>query len=185
VISDETGSGSLVFGTSPSLTTPTIDTINWQLTQAASSNIVTLLNSQDALTAVTGNSTDQTLYTYTIPANTIQARKGFHIKFGLLNNNAVGLLIKITIGATTLYSTTSAASANNIQGDVYVTNKAGVQNAQNNISMIFDAGTILANNTGSTALAENFANAVTVKVTVNVAASNTYTPKFWMVDLIQ
>ncbi|HMC32716.1 MAG TPA: hypothetical protein VKL99_17895, partial [Candidatus Angelobacter sp.] len=164
----------------------TTDTLtNKTLTGAGSGNSTTLLNSQDVATAVTGNGTDQTLYSYTIPANTIQAGKGFRIKYALLNNNATSLTIKVIVGATTLYSVSSAAAANNIQGELWVTNKTGVQNAQNNVSLIWDGATNLADNTGSTALAENFANAITVKVTVNVASANTYTPRFWSVELMQ
>lgn len=158
---------------------------NKALQGAGSGNTVTLLNSQDALTAVTGNGTDQTLYTFTIPANTVQAGKGFRIRYSLKNNNATSLSIKAIIGSTTLDISGTAASANHIQGEIIVTNKSGVQNSQNYVHLAYDGAAILANDSGATTLAENFANAIAVKVTVNVAAANTYTPKLWAVELIQ
>ena len=164
----------------------TTDTLtNKTLNGAGSGNGVTLLNSQDSAAAVTGNGTDQVLYSFTIPANTIQPGKGFRIRWGIKNNNAVALTIKTTIGATTLWSVASTGAANHITGETIVTNKSGVQNAQNNTSWIFDSTSMIGNDSGGTTLAENFANALTVKVTVNVASPNTYKPNFWIVDLIQ
>ena len=48
----------------------------------------------------------------------------------------------------------------------------------------FDGGTITNNNPG-VAVAENFANAVTLKLTANEAGPNTVTPRKWIVELIQ
>jgi hypothetical protein len=59
----------------------TTDTLtNKTLNGTASGNAVTLLNVQGAIAALVGNSADQTVYTFTIPANTVQAGKGIRIK---------------------------------------------------------------------------------------------------------
>jgi hypothetical protein len=162
----------------------TTDTLtNKTLTGAGSGNSTTLLNSQDTLAAVAGNGTDQTLYTFTIPANTVQAGKGIRLTAYILNNNAVAPTYKVTLGATSL-ALTPSAFANNIQMfRIEMFNNSGVQNAQVWTTYVVDSSTIL--NTGIVTSTENFANAVTLKITANEANPNAVTPKKWIVELIQ
>lgn len=204
-----TGSGGLVRKTSPTLTTPTISggafsgsqtgmtitspTISAgsfsgnqtgvTLTGASNGNAVTLLNSQGNLTNVTGNGTDQTVFTYTIPANTVGAGKGIRVRYAALSNNAVSCVWKLILGATTIQTgTTSAAQQQN--GQVEIMNNAGVQNAQTASGWQFDGATILNNTVGATS-AETFVNALVIKLTANEANPNTVTPKQFIVELIQ
>lgn len=154
------------------------------LNGAASGNSVTLVDSQDALAPVTGNGTDQTLYTKTIPANTIQAGKGFRIRASFTNNNNVSPTVKLFIGATATSFTPAATATQswNMQWEVF--NKAGVQNAQQTSGWFLDGGTILSD-AAIISSAENFANAITIKITANEANPNTVTPQKWIVELIQ
>jgi hypothetical protein len=142
----------------------------------------TLLNSQGALAAVTGTGADNPLYQFTIPANTIQAGKGFRIRAQALSNNAVLCTYKFIIGATTV---TTLANSSAVESDTFtleVFNTAGVQNAQDGIIQAL----LNTTNVGSSITsAENFANAVTVKLTANEAGPNTTTPKKWFVELIK
>ncbi len=197
VISDETGSGAAVFGTSPSLTTPAIssptstgtdsgtETLkNKTMTAAGSGNNTDLLNSQDSLTAVTGNGTDQTLYTFSIPANTVQAGKGVNLKLWVQTNNTVSVTYKVILGTTTLLTWTSTAasgSPESVTADIF--NNSGVQNAQTTDNLVIDNATIIGN--GVVTSAENFANALTLKVTASEANPNTVTPKKWILRLVQ
>ncbi|HEV7520123.1 MAG TPA: hypothetical protein VGP89_03425 [Candidatus Angelobacter sp.] len=157
---------------------------NKTLNGAASGNSVTLLNSQDPLAAVTGNGTDLTLYTFTVPANTVQAGKGIRVRTISLNNNNTAVTYKLILGATTLSTFSSAAAAGGSQRlDVDLFNNAGVQNAQTTNVFAVDNVTIVGNSAGTAA--ENFAGALVVKVTANEAAASTVTPKKWTVELIQ
>lgn len=189
------GNSVSIAGTSLTWTMPaTTDTLagkattdnftNKNLLPAASGNSVTLLNSQDSLGNVTGNGTQQTIYTYTVPANTVQAGKGFRIRCTALSNNAVLVTYQFVVGSTTVASAiTNASGVETDQFTIEVFNNSGVQNAQTIIFYATGGTTIIANNTLT--CAENFANAITVKITASEANPNTITPKKWFVELIQ
>jgi hypothetical protein len=149
---------------------------------AGSGNSVTLLNSQDTLGNVTGNGTDQTLYTFTIPANMVQAGKGFRVRAIFQSNNAVAVTYKIIVGTTTLSTVPNSSASEFDEFSLELFNNAGVQNAQTGIVRVV-VGTVSA--VASTASAENFANAIAVKITANEANPNTVTPRKWFVELIQ
>lgn len=162
----------------------TADTLtNKTLTGAGSGNSATLLNSQDTLGNLTGNGTDQTVYTFTIPANTVQAGKGIRLRVFATSNNAVLVTYKIILGATTLgtIANNSGSETDSFMTEIF--NNAGVQNAQ--VATFFAiGGTVIISNAATTS-AENFANALVLKITANEVAANTVTPKKWIVELIQ
>lgn len=151
---------------------------------AASGNAITLLNSQGPSGALTGNSADQTVFTFSIPANTIGAGKGIRVTWGFISNNAVAVTYKLTLGSTNVVSRASGAAIQNVNSVNEIVNGAGVQNSQYAREMTIEGATITGNGLSSTA-AENTANALTIKLTFNVASPNTVTPKFWLVELIQ
>ena len=143
----------------------------------------TLLNSQDTLANLTGNGTDQTVYTFTIPANTIQNGKGVRLTYFDTSNNAVAVTLKVTLGATTGLTFTTAAATNNHQITLEIMNNAGVQNAQVWTERFYDGNTI--SSSGAVTSAENFATALALKVTANEAGPNTITPKKWILEIIK
>lgn len=197
VVSDETGTGALVFGTGPTIATPSISSPtttgtdngaqtlqNKTLQGAGSGNAVTLLNAQGPASAIVGNSADQTVFTFTIPANTIQAGKGFKVEFGLAHTTgSASVTYKLILGTTTLGGSWADAGSALISGYGNVMNVAGVQNSQYCIVFGVDGPTIVQNQTS--APAENLANALAIKLTFNVAATDQVTPKFWKVTLEQ
>lgn len=151
---------------------------------AGSGNSVTLLNAQDTLGNLTGSGSAQTVYTYTIPANTVQAGKGVRLKFWATNNNAVAVTYAIVLGTTTLFnppSTATSGDAHKLVVDIW--NNAGVQNAQVSTFEGVDATTNFTTATNTSA--ENFANALVLKVTASEANPNTITPRKFTVELIQ
>ena len=164
----------------------TTDTLtNKTLQGAGSGNSVTLLNVQGPIAALVGNSADQTVYTFTIPANTVQAGKGIRIKMvGFHSTGAAVTTYKIIIGATTT-ATVSTTSGNSENWTMSLYNAAGVQNSQfYEATMADGVGSASNVNTFGTA-AENFANAVTVKFTFNVANTDQYTGRLFSIELIQ
>jgi len=153
------------------------------LITAGNGNSVTLLNSQDTLGNLTGNGTDQTVYTYSIPANTIGAGKGLRLTYFDTSNNAVAVTYKVVLGTTTALTLVSAATANNRQLNLEIMNNTGVQNAQVWTERYYEGNAIASS--GSVTSAENFANTLTLKITANEANPNTITPKKWFVESIQ
>jgi hypothetical protein len=152
---------------------------------AGSGNSITMLNTQDALANLTGNGADQTVYTFTIPANTIQAGRGIRLRFSAINNNNAAVTVKIKLGATTVITFITAATAtNNWNISTEMMNNAGVQNAQSWSGWFFDGATILSNYAGITS-AENTANALALVVTASEANPNTIAPKKFSVEVIQ
>lgn len=159
------------------------------LNQAASGNAVTLLNSQGPLAAVIGNATDLTLYTFTIPANTIGAGKGIRVKQVSKHTTGSGLVTyKLKLGATTLdtLALTSNVGVADDDRTWHIMNNAGVQNAQSFTRLSFDVvtATLTPFTTDGTS-AENTVNALVLTVTMNAANTEQVTPKQWIVELIQ
>jgi hypothetical protein len=162
----------------------TTDTLtNKTLNAASSGNAVSLLNAQFILGAVTGNGTDQTLYTFNIPANTIGAGKGIRIIFNVLIN-AAATTFKLSFGGSNTYNFTTNAGLENVTGEVLIFNNAGVGNAQTYLARPVIAGTSIFGTTSGT-LAIATTSAVTISLTGNCAAANTMTPQMWVVESIQ
>lgn len=164
----------------------TVDTFTSKALQGAGSgNSVNLLNSQGPLGAVVGTGADATLYTYTIPANTIQAGKGIRLRISVNHSTgSAAVSYKLKLGATTLYTAGGAAtSAATLNFEQEIFNAAGVQNSQFAQLVMIDSATITANITFTSA--ENSANSLALTFTMNVAATDQVTPKFWRVELIQ
>jgi hypothetical protein len=189
------GTGSVCLTTSCSMSTPGISSpsttgtdsgaetlSNKTLQGTGSGNKVTLLNSQDPLSNLVGNGTDQVVYQFTIPANTIQAGKGFRLTYHGFNNNAASVTYKVIVGSTTLFSFPVTAATNNHRVVVECFNNQGTQSTQTSILWILDQS---AAGDGSVTSTEIFSNAVTVKITANEASPNSISPKKFFIEVIQ
>lgn len=209
-----TGSGSVVLGTAPSISGATITTSTYNgfslsgatgtltfqgtdtyvgrattdtlsnktLTGAASGNSVTLLNIQGSTGALTGNSADQTVFTYTINPNIIGSGKGLRLSWsGVHTAGTANITFKIILGSTTVttWVTNDTSSQHNGTHEIVNTSGQATQVFRNtvitNILQIVNAG----------ASTENFANSLVLKMTFNVANTDQWTGKFWLVELIQ
>lgn len=158
---------------------------NKTLNGVASGNAVNLLNQQAALSPVTPSSgVDTTLYTYTIPAGMLGQGKGLRIKTAFTHSSgSTTSTYKIKLASSTLYS---GGGAQTTQGmlELLLFNNSGSQAAQNWLGCMY-IDTSFVNNQSGTAAVDMTAQQ-TIVLAVNVA-SNTdqYTPKFWLVELIQ
>lgn len=162
----------------------TTDTLSNKTMQAAGSgNSVNLLNFQGPTTAKVGNSTDQTIYSYTIPANTVQTNKCFEVYASFQQTVGSGsITYKLILGTTTLLSVADSGSS-------LITSTAhicanGSQSVENGTIFGVDGTTITMNNVLTTG-AENLANALALKWTFNVANTSSVTPDIFIVKLSQ
>jgi hypothetical protein len=187
--------------TSPTITSPTTtgtdagaETLqNKTLTGAGSGNSVTLLNVQGPASAITGTAADATVYTYTIPANTIGAGKGFRLKVTFIHSTGTAsVTYKLSLGGTLLdsaaYSNINTGAVDQFTWEIF--NNSGVQNAQNWVrgaTQNNNAGgavqLIAANSVGTSA--KDMTASQILLFTFNVAATDQVTPKQWVVELIQ
>lgn len=164
---------------------------NKDLVVASSGNNVTLVNQQGASGAITGNSTAQNLFSFSLPGNTVQAGKGIRIKAVTLHNTGTaGPTYALKIGATTVESFVLAPN-NNTQVDYFewdIYNNAGVQNAQTwaRKSVQNQTGLVNAAIGGSAGTAAvDLSSTQTITWSFNVANTDAVTPKFWSIELIQ
>jgi hypothetical protein len=187
--------------TAPTITSPTTtgtdagaETLqNKTLTGAGSGNSVTLLNVQGPASAITGTAADATVYTYTIPANTIGAGKGFRLKVTFIHSTGTAsVTYKLSLGGTLLdsaaYSNINTGAVDQFTWEIF--NNSGVQNAQNWVrgaTQNNNAGgavqLIAANSVGTSA--KDMTASQILLFTFNVAATDQVTPKQWVVELIQ
>jgi hypothetical protein len=159
------------------------------LTQPSNGNSVTLLNQQTGNATLTGNGADQTVFTYTIPANTIGAGKGFRVRIAFLHaTGSASVTYKLILGASTIESL-SYANLNNTAYDVFtyeIFNASGVQNVQNVLRQsLVNLSTGIITNALLVSSSVDLTVSQALKWTFNVAATDQIIQKFWLVELIQ
>ena len=188
-----TGTGSIVHTTSPALASPTTtgtdsgtETLqNKSLAGASSGNSVTLLNYQGPASAIVGTGADATLYTYTLPANTLATGKAIRVSFGAVHSTgAASTQFKLKFGGTEVMNgMTGTGGASGVAAETFIANvgNTSTQKAWSNVRQI-DA--TLLSPQGATAAIATTAS-VTILVTFNVAATDQVTPEMFMVELIQ
>lgn len=159
---------------------------NKTLTGASSGNSVILLNVQGPSGAITGTSADATAFTYTLPANTLGAGKCLEISFDLLHGTgAASPSYKLKFGSATLITVTGGASGRHFAVPlVHVCNNSGVTNAQSGMLYAAFDSTLITGTTSFTPAIDTTSNQA-ITVTFNVANTDTVTPQFFVVKLVQ
>jgi len=158
---------------------------NKDLRNTGSGNSVTLLNIQGSTGALTGNSTDQIIFTYTIPANTVGAGKGIKVSWATSHTTGTAATTyKLTLGTTVYVNNSLTDSGVNINGQINIFNATGVQNSQIGWGFLLDGATVPVNASGYTST-ENLANAITLKLTFNAPNTDQITGFRWLVELVQ
>lgn len=161
---------------------------NSNLTGASNSNSVTLLNEQGPAAEINGTGSAVTVFTYTLPANVMQAGKGIRIKYWANHSTGGGVQThQVTFGGTAYFSNTDSGATGQVAVEVNIFNNAGVTNAQHGSTMgqNFPGATITTTSfTGLTSAIATTSN-VTIAATFNSAAGTKLTPGQWIVELIQ
>jgi hypothetical protein len=138
-----------------------------------------LLNSQANLAPVVGNNTDQTVFTYNLPANTVANLQG--IRISIVTHKSAG-----AAAGTYKYSLNGQQFANfGYGGDlseiVTLLNIGAAAAAFSKCS--FNQNNL--NNNGTIGAGLNWAGAQTLLVTYNVAPTDTINPFMWTVELLR
>ncbi len=145
-----------------------------------------LLNYQKAAANITGNSSDQTVYTFSLPS--IPAGKGIRVKVWWTCSTCTGAnkTFKWQFGSTvTPYAAITAASSNLAYSVVTIFNDPGSQTAQ---TMFIDTLLIGATNVtfGLTSNpAQNTSGAQSVTFLFNAGNTETITPKGFAVEAVE
>lgn len=116
IVTDETGSGALVFATSPTLVTPALGTpASGTLTNCTGLPQLAPWASSVSTTDVVSSSADTSLYSVSVPANTLgsSGELEFFLYCDYLNNTGANRTLTLTIklGSTTLYTDTTTTIA--------------------------------------------------------------------------
>lgn len=139
-----------------------------------------------AAAEINGNSSDQTYFTWTLPAKVLFAGSGIRIMVIASHTTGAGsITYRLSFGGTlTTGLATVGAAAPVVFRHIYeIWNNAGVTNAQTMISTISDAATI-PKYFIDTAAVDTQAGNVTINATFNVAAGDKVTPKIAWIEHI-
>ena len=164
----------------------TTDTLtNKTLTGTTNGNAVTLLNVQGSIAALNGNSTDQTVFSYSLPGGTLGQGKGIRVRYWGNHNSGAGVVThKIFFGATAVLSGGDSGATGQVYLEANIFNNSGSTTAQEASTLASYPGFTFGSFSPVTA-AENTNNAVVIKVTFNVAAGTQETGNHFIVELIQ
>ena len=161
------------------------------LNGASNGNSVTLLNEQGSTAILTGNSTDQVIYTYTMPANTLAAGKGLRVTvYAEHDAGSATISWKVNFGGTAwttvpLSDTTPPVKAERFECLIF--NNAGVTNAQHGSAWVItnSGGSASVISSGSSSAAVATTSSVTITFTFNVASTDQARGMQFLVELIQ
>jgi hypothetical protein len=183
------GGGSLLLG---SMTVPsgtdqltarnTTDTLtNKTLTGASNGNTVALLNFQGPQAQVTGTGALVTLYTYSLPANTLATGKGIRVTAVVAHSvGTASVSYQANFGATAVVvnSSSNTVGVNMYRATVFATGTSA--------EIAFNEQSANATPvSGFATPAENITGAITINFQFNVAATDKVTPEMFIVELMQ
>lgn len=161
---------------------------NKALNGAGNGNAVTLVCVSGPAAEITGDATDHTLLTCSIPANVIGAGKGIRItSVWQHTTGTASVTYNARLNSTNLasFSTADGSFATSSRWAFTIFNAAGVQNSQFWEYTDFVNSTTWLAGAGVGTASENLANSATFTITFNVAATDKVTPKAIFGELIQ
>lgn len=143
-------------------------------------NTISLLNAQANAAAITGNSSAQTVYTYTLPANTVANLKGIRVTVGLSHSTgSAAVTYQVTLNGVSMFST-SPSNAGAAVAVVNVLNTGATTGTFSTPQMFFGGAP-----TSNTLTGLAWTSSQVLTLTFNVANTDAVTPIQWIVELIQ
>ncbi len=163
-----------VYAADVNSTTATVGTLNVTTCNGCGTGMRLVSGTMQGATGnLTGNSTDQTIYSATLPAGTFRTGAGAHCFAKWTHPTASGAITyKWTLGTTTWAYSGYTSSSQNIAADIEILTISSLSSESVNLSPVI-AGTVIGiggsyGNSGS----ENLANADTIKLTFNGGSSD-------------
>jgi hypothetical protein len=139
-----------------------------------------LLYEQGPTSPLGGDFTDQTIYSYTIPANSMAPGRGLHVRIWTNHSSGSGdVTYKIFFGATA-YAADTVSAAGQKFTDITVFNNAAVQNAQHGST--FSTG-IVTGPYSPIASQEDTTGPVIIRATFNASGTEEVTGGQFVVEL--
>jgi hypothetical protein len=128
---------------------------------------------QGVTSQITGNSSDQNIYSATLPAGTFATGQGVRCSARWTHSStSTAVTYKWWLGGTTVAYGSLTSASQNFLSDVEIFTPASVSSEVINLSPIIGGTTILAGPSNGNTASENLANATTVKFTFNMPASD-------------
>ena len=122
---------------------------------------------------LTGNSTDQTIYTASVPAGTFASGQGLKCSARWTHSStSTAVTYKWTLGSTTVAYGSLTSASQNFTSDIEIYTVSSLTSQIINLSPIVGGTSILAGPSNNNSGAENLANASTVKLTFNMPSSD-------------
>lgn len=146
-----------------------------------------LLNSQNNLAPLTGNSGDQTFFTYTIPGGTVPPGKAVRVTAIWKHSTGVAnVTYKLSFGGVLIINFGSIADtvSSTYSFQVVLFNE-GTTTAKASQYFINDSGTGLVQGGYSRNIAANMSSNQAITFTFNVANTDQVTPDMFLVELVQ
>lgn len=159
----------------------TTDTLsNKTLTGASSGNSTNLLNQQAPTGTLTGTGAAQTVYTYTLPGNTVATGKSLYLRT-MFNHNSgtASVTYVLSLNATTLLTFASSTAGSHVI-DIDILNTGAATGA---VMELFGATSAPAGQTIGSGLA--WASNQVLTLTFNVANTDQVTGQGWKLTLDQ
>lgn len=154
------------------------------LTGATTGNNVSVLNAQGAIAALTGNSADQVVYTYSLPANTVDTTsKGILITCGLTHNSGTANpSVKINInGVAAVTGSIGTSASQSVTTEAKIIRTASTTGGS--IGKATSAGNLVPFTQSLAGLA--WTSSQTITCTFNVANTDQMTGVAFWVEQIQ
>lgn len=157
---------------------------NKTLTGATTGNTIAVLNAQGAVAAITGTAADAVVYTYSLPANTIDTTsKGILISCALTHSTGTANpTVKINInGVNAVTGNIGTTSLQSVTTQAKILRTAATTGGSMGIATV--TGVLNPFSIGLTGLA--WTSSQTITVTFNVAATDTVAGVMFLVEQIQ
>ncbi len=157
-----------VYAADVNSTTATVGTLNVTTCNGCGSHLVS--GTMQGVTAqLTGNSSDQTIYSATLPSGTFAVGQGLKCSARWMHSStSTAVTYKWTLGSTTVAYGALTSASQNFGSDVEVYTVSSLASQVINTSPIIGGTTILAGQSNGNTGSENLANASTIKFTFNM-----------------
>ncbi len=158
-----------VYASDVNATTATVGTLNVTNCNGCGGSRLVGGTLQGITSQLTGSSSDQTIYSATLPAGTFAVGQGLKCSARWTHSStSTAVTYKWTLGSTTVAYGSLTSGSQNFGSDIEIYAVSSLVSQVINVSPIIGGTTILAGPSNGNSASENLANASTVKFTFNM-----------------